>query len=100
MSFPRDFLHGLREGPFAALDTIPDFRKIAAFEDGLGKPKPLLGGALSSFAALKCLQHGEVGRYFRMLNALSAGHQLFLGRIFAPYRKLGWSNKPFLSLSQ
>ncbi len=56
-------LHSPKEGRFAGLDAIPDFRKIAAFEDGLGKPKPLLGGTLSSFAALKCLQHGEVGRY-------------------------------------
>ena len=26
-------LQGLKEGLFAALDAIPDFRKIAAFED-------------------------------------------------------------------
>ena len=60
-------LQGLKEGLFAAVDAIPDFRKIATFEDALGKPKPLLGRALSSFAALKCLRHGEVGRYFCML---------------------------------
>jgi hypothetical protein len=33
-------LQGLKEGPFAALDRIPNFPKVTAFEDGLGKPKP------------------------------------------------------------
>ena len=31
-------LHRLKEGPIAALDSTPNFRKIAEFEDGLGKP--------------------------------------------------------------
>ena len=59
-------LQGLKEGLFAAVDAIPDFRKTAAFEDGLEKLKPLLEGGLSSVAALKCLQHGEVEHYCAM----------------------------------
>ena len=60
-------LHSPKEGRFAGLDAIPDFRKIAAFEDRLEKPKPLLEGPFSSFAGPKCLQHGAVEHYCAML---------------------------------
>ena len=41
VSFSWEFA-GLKEGLFSALDANRDFRRIAAFEDGLGKPKSLL----------------------------------------------------------
>ena len=49
-----------RESLFAALDLLFYLSKTAQFEDGSGKLKPLLGGAFSSFAGLKCLQDGTV----------------------------------------
>ena len=60
-------LHIPKEGGFAGLDPIFNFRKIAAFEDRLGKPKPLLGGAFRSFAGRKSVQHGTVEHYCAIL---------------------------------
>ena len=62
-----EILQKLKEGQFAALDPLFNFPKLGHFEDGSGKPKPLLAGALISFAARKCLQHGKVEHLFAIL---------------------------------
>ena len=56
-----------KEGQFAALDPVPNFRKKAAFEDGLGKPKPLREGHFSSFVGRKYQQDGTVEHYCTIL---------------------------------
>ena len=52
-----------KEDQFAVLDPIRNCRKMAEFEDRLGKPKPLLGGTFSRFAGPEWLQHGAVEHY-------------------------------------
>ena len=53
---------------------------MGRFEQEPGRLKPLLGEALSSFAALKCLQHGKVGRYCIVLKPEAARNGIKVGR--------------------
>jgi len=57
-------LHIPKEDQLVVLDPIPNPREIVEFEERLGKPKPLLGGAFSSFAGRKYLQHGAVEMHY------------------------------------